>query len=86
MLVVVSNFTPEARSHYRIGAQFRGTWTEIFNSDHHKYAGSGVINQGLLYTSPVKYHGKDYSISITLPPLGVSVLKLHEEMAEFEIE
>ena len=85
-LIVVCNFTPEARAHYRIGVPFRGTWTEIFNSDNSAYAGSGVINQGLLYTSPVKYHGKDYSVSLTLPPLGISILKLHEEMAEFEIE
>lgn len=85
-LVVACNFTPEARQNYRVGVQFRGTWSEIFNSDQLSYAGSGVINQGLLYTSPVKYHGKDYSVSLTLPPLGLSILKLHEEMAEFEIE
>jgi 1,4-alpha-glucan branching enzyme len=33
----------------------------------------------------VKYHGKDYSVTLTLPPLGISVLKLHEEVKEFEI-
>lgn len=85
-LVVICNFTPEVRNHYRIGVPLRGTWSEIFNSDNLKYGGSGMLNSGLLHTTPVKYHGKDYSISMTLSPLSVSILKLHEEMAEFEIE
>ena len=85
-LVVICNFTPESRNHYRVGVPMRGTWTEIFNSDNQKYGGSGLLNSGLLYTTPVKYHGKDYSVSLTLSPLSVSILKLHEELAEFEIE
>jgi 1,4-alpha-glucan branching enzyme len=85
-LIVICNFTPETRQLYRVGVPFRGTWTEIFNSDDIKYGGSGVLNPGLHYTTPVKYHNKDYSVSITLPPLGISVLKLKEELAEFDIE
>lgn len=85
-LMVICNFTPETRSLYRIGVPFRGTWTELFNSDDLKYGGSGVLNSGLLYTTPVKYHNKDYSVSITLPPLGISILKLKEEKAVFDIE
>lgn len=85
-LIVVCNFTPEVRNNYRIGVPFRGTYKEVFNSDDTRYHGSGTLNNGLLYTSPVKYHEKDYSVSLTLPPLAVSILKLHEELAEFEIE
>ena len=85
LLIVVCNFTPEARQHYRVGVPYRGTWKEIFNSDDQKYAGSGLLNIGSLMTSPVKFHGRDYSISLTLPPLGVSVLKLEKEVNEFEL-
>lgn len=85
-LVVICNFTPETRNHYRVGVPMRGTWTELFNSDNQKYGGSGLLNSGLLYTTPVKYHGKDYSVSLTLSPLSVMILKLREELAEFEIE
>jgi 1,4-alpha-glucan branching enzyme len=85
-LIVICNFTPEARQLYRIGVPFRGNWNEIFNSDDPDYGGSGVLNHGLLHTTPVKYHNKDYSVSVTLPPLGISILKLKEEIAEFEIE
>jgi 1,4-alpha-glucan branching enzyme len=85
-VVVVCNFTPEVRQHYRVGVEFRGTWSEIFNSDDPSYGGTGVMNKGLLYTTPVKFHNRDYSVTLTLPPLGVTVIKLQEELAEFDIE
>jgi 1,4-alpha-glucan branching enzyme len=85
LLIVVCNFTPETRHHYRVGVPYRGTWIEIFNSDDEKYAGSGLLNKSAVMTSPVKYHGRDYSISLTLPPLGVSVWKLEREVNEFEL-
>ncbi len=84
-LVVVCNFTPAPRNLYRIGVPTRGYWKEIFNSDDINYGGSGMLNQTLLNTSPVKSHNKDYSITLILPPLGVTVIKLHEEVKEFEI-
>ena len=86
MLIVICNFTPEARQHYRIGIPFRGQWKEVFNSDDKKYGGSGLINSGLISTSPVKFHGSDYSIPLTLSPLAVTVLKLEKEITEFELE
>jgi 1,4-alpha-glucan branching enzyme len=86
LLLVICNFTPATRQLYRVGVPFRGTWKEVFNSDDVKYGGSGVLNAGLLYTTPVKYHHKDNSVAITLPPLGMTILKLNEEMAEFDLE
>ena len=85
-LVVVCNFTPEVRTQYRIGVPVRGTWKEVFNSDNLRYGGSGQLNIGLVHTPPVKYHGKDYSLVVTLPPLGVSIFKLNEEQTAFELE
>jgi 1,4-alpha-glucan branching enzyme len=85
-LVVVCNFTPEVRTQYRIGVPVRGTWKEVFNSDNLKYGGSGQLNVSLLHTPPVKYHGKDYSLAVTLPPLGIAIFKLNEEQTEFELE
>jgi 1,4-alpha-glucan branching enzyme len=85
-LIVVCNFTPEVRTQYRIGVPVRGTWKEVFNSDDSKYGGSGQLNDGLQRTLPVKYHNKDYSLAVSLPPLGISIFKLHEEQTEFELE
>jgi 1,4-alpha-glucan branching enzyme len=86
LLIVVCNFTPEVRYHYRVGVPYRGQWKEVFNSDDSKYLGSGTLNGGLLATTPVKFHGQDYSISLTLPPLGMTVLKLEREISEFELQ
>jgi len=85
-LTVIANFTPEIRTQYRIGVPYRGIWQEIFNSDDVKYAGSGQLNNSQQFTSPVKYHGKDYSLSLTLAPLSMSVLKLNKALSEFELE
>ncbi len=85
MLIVVCNFTPAARHLYRIGVPYRGQWREVFNSDAVRFGGSGVLNPGLLITSPVKFHGRDYSVSLTLPPLGVTVIKLEKEVVEFRV-
>jgi 1,4-alpha-glucan branching enzyme len=84
-LLVVCNFTPQVQQHYRIGVQVRGFWKEIFNSDQPRFGGTGLLNNGLLATTPVKYHGRDYSLTITLPPLAVCVFKLEREEVEFEL-
>ena len=58
LLIVICNFTPETRRHYRVGVPYRGQWKEAFNSDDVKYAGSGVLNEGSLITSPCKISWK----------------------------
>jgi 1,4-alpha-glucan branching enzyme len=86
LMIVVCNFTPSVRYLYRIGVPYRGQWKEVFNSDDKGFGGSGVLNQGLLNTSPVKIHGRDYSLSLNLPPLAVSIIKLEKEVSEFELQ
>src|SRR5690606_31923714 len=85
LLLVICNFTPQTLSQYRVGVPYRGQWKEIFNSDDLKYGGSGALNQGNLNTSPINYHNRDYSVALTLPPLGITVIKLEQEEAEFDI-
>jgi 1,4-alpha-glucan branching enzyme len=83
LLLVACNFTPEVRYQYRLGVPYRGQWQEIFTSDATEYAGSGVRNEGVASTSPVKYHGYDNSISLTLPPLGITIWKLVKQEQGF---
>jgi 1,4-alpha-glucan branching enzyme len=85
-LLVVCNFTPTPQHNYRIGVPHRGVWRELFNSDKSDYGGSGVANKGNINTMPVKYHGHDYSISLTLPPLAVTVFELVKEVTEFSLQ
>jgi len=72
-LVVIANFTPLVRENYRIGVP-EGSWEEIFNSDDKMYWGSGVENQDIK-TEKKQAHNKSHSISISLPPLGLIILK-----------
>jgi len=73
--LVICNFTPVPRYHYRIGVPRSGLWREVLNSDARIYGGSGHGNLGGLEASPVPSHGKPYSLSLTLPPLGVLFFK-----------
>jgi 1,4-alpha-glucan branching enzyme len=70
-VLVVCNFTPVPRHNYRVGVPSGGYWREVLNSDAHDYGGSGYGNLGGVEASPVPVHGRYYSLSLILPPLGV---------------
>ncbi|WP_312665117.1 1,4-alpha-glucan branching enzyme, partial [Pantoea sp. CTOTU49201] len=69
-IIVVSNFTPVARPHYRFGVNQRGGWREIMNTDQHDYHGSDTRNHGVVHTDEIESHGRPQSLSLTLPPLA----------------
>jgi len=74
-LVIVCNFTPVLRHGYRLGVPAAGSYEEVFNSDSAWYGGSNTGNGGGLQSSPVPHHGREHSLTLTLPPLAVVVLK-----------
>jgi 1,4-alpha-glucan branching enzyme len=74
-VVIVANFTPVVRSNYRVGVPSSGFWRERFNSDAADYGGSGVGNLGGVEATPHPYHGRNHSVMLTLPPLGVLILE-----------
>ncbi|HSD07287.1 1,4-alpha-glucan branching protein GlgB [Flavobacterium sp.] len=75
-LIVVLNFTQVVRENYRIGIPKKGKLIEIFNSDETEFGGSGLKNNKKLTTENIPYDGREYSIALTLPPLGMTVLKI----------
>lgn len=75
-VIVVMNMTPVPRQNYRIGVPAKGHYREIFNSDAIEFYGSGQLNAALLATEYIPLHGKEQSLSLTIPPLGVTVMKL----------
>jgi 1,4-alpha-glucan branching enzyme len=70
-VLVVCNFTPVPRSGYRAGVPYPGRWDELLNSDAVEYGGSGQGNQGGLDAEEVPWHGRDYSLLLTVAPLAV---------------
>jgi len=75
MVLVVLNFTPVPRYNYRVGVPKGGLWLEVFNSDSELYGGANIGNMGRVMAEDIPFHGRPYSLSLTLPPLGAVFLK-----------
>lgn len=75
IILVICNFTPIVRENYRVGAPRGGSWREMLNSDAEIYGGSGKGNAGRVTADPVPAQGRDFSLLLTLPPLGVLFFK-----------
>lgn len=74
-IIVISNFTPVPKYMHRIGVPRAGSYQEILNSDHQKYGGSGVLNEGILKTQSIAWDHKPNCLDIKVPPLGTIFLK-----------
>jgi 1,4-alpha-glucan branching enzyme len=75
-LLCVCNFTPVVRRGYRIGAPGPGVYRERLNTDSRYYGGSDVGNKfGEVYAERMGWHGREWSISLTLPPLATLFLE-----------
>jgi 1,4-alpha-glucan branching enzyme len=74
-IVVVSNFTPVVRYNYRVGVPIGGGWRELINSDADIYGGSNVRNGEPISAAELAWHGRPFSLDLTLPPLGTIVLE-----------
>jgi 1,4-alpha-glucan branching enzyme len=75
IVVVVANFTPVARTNYRIGVPKGGTYAELINTDAADYGGSGVGNLGRVESAEIAHHGRPFSLNLALPPLATIILK-----------
>ena len=74
VVIVISNFTPVVREHYRFGVNQGGGYRVILNSDGLDYQGSGVAVGDCVYSEDAAAHGKAKSLSLTLPPLATVYL------------
>jgi 1,4-alpha-glucan branching enzyme len=71
IVLVVCNFTPLPREQYSVGVPRGGLWKEVLNSDSGYYGGSGVGNLGGVRAAAFPMHGRPFSLTLSLPPLGV---------------
>jgi 1,4-alpha-glucan branching enzyme len=74
-LVCVLNLTPAPRTAYRIGVPEAGFYRELLNSDSECFWGTNVGNGGGVQAEAMPWQGRPYSLSLTLPPLSIVVLK-----------
>ncbi len=75
LILVVCNFTPVPRSGFLVGVPRAGRWEEVLNSDATAYGGSNLGNLGGVAAVPRPFHGRPYSLELTLPPLAVLFLR-----------
>lgn len=78
-LVFVCNFTSSYYEDFKVGVSFNKEYIQVFNSDESRYGGSGKVNEGVISSELVEYHGKPYSISIKVPPMATLVLGINNE-------
>ncbi|MFV8225069.1 1,4-alpha-glucan branching protein GlgB [Christiangramia aquimixticola] len=74
-LIVVCNFTPTVLKEYKLGVPTKGKLKEIFNSDDKKYGGADIKNKAISIKQETD-HGRDYSATITIPPLATVVFEI----------
>jgi 1,4-alpha-glucan branching enzyme len=72
---IILNLTPVLRTEYRLGLPRPGVWKEAFNTDCSLYGGSNQGNLGQVIADAMPMHGHPQSAVLTLPPLGVLVLR-----------
>lgn len=77
-LLVAANFTPVQRDKYKVGVPHMGKYKEIFNSDDEKYGGSGAVNRRVIPSRKDECDGREDSIRLTVPPMGVTILRYTE--------
>ena len=74
-MVALFNFTPVPRRAYRIGVPSAAAWCEVLNTDSTYYGGSNLGNGQPLLPQNLPWMGYEYSVEVTLPPLGAIFLK-----------
>jgi len=75
LFLMAFNFTPLPRQNFRLGVPRGGFWREMLNSDGREYGGSGWGNLGGCEATPVSFHGRPFSLNISLPPLAAVFFK-----------
>jgi 1,4-alpha-glucan branching enzyme len=74
-IVVVCHFADTVRPGYRIGLPASGEYRELLNTQDPAFEGWGPLNEGTLSSEAVEHHGREHSLTLTLPPLSVLFLK-----------
>ncbi len=73
-MVVVLNLTPKPHPSYRVGVPDHGAYTMALSSDDTQWGGSGYSPVSEVMPDDVPWHGRRYSMNLTLPPLSALVL------------
>ena len=78
-LICAVNFAPVPWENYRFGVPDKAAYQVLFNTDDACWGGSGCAAPSgtELTVEAIPSHGKDQSLSLTIPPLGAVLLRGH---------
>jgi 1,4-alpha-glucan branching enzyme len=77
-IVVIANFGNNDYYNYQIGFPQNGIWYELLNSQAAAYLGNNLGNGGAVTTSGGAYDGMPYSAFVTIPQMGLLVLRYND--------
>lgn len=84
VLLFVFNFTPIRHSKFRVGVPFHGRYQEVFNSDCEEYGGKTVNISRSKLSKEREWDGREESIEMILPSLGMVVFQCFEIKKEMK--
>ena len=70
-IIIICNFSPVAREHYRFGVMQDGSYNCVLSSDEERFGGSGRFPFGDIACEDIPSHGFGQSVELTVPPLSV---------------
>ena len=73
-ILIVVNGTPVLRKPYRVGIPYPGHWQELANSDEKIFGGANNLND-IAFAETIPAHHQAFSLSLTLPPLSIIMLR-----------
>jgi 1,4-alpha-glucan branching enzyme len=81
-IVVVANFSNNNYTNYQLGFPYDGVWYELLNSQALEYDGNGMGNGGSVTTTGGAYDGFPQSAFLTIPQMGLLVLRYNDAPGE----
>jgi 1,4-alpha-glucan branching enzyme len=75
-LLFAANFSAVSRPDHRIGVPYPVAYIELFDSNLKRYGGLHSPSLGrVVHAEEVPWHGREFSIRLTLPALSAVILK-----------
>ena len=82
ILLVVCNFDAVEWEDYKIGVPREGKYKEIFNTDDESFGGCGLVNPRVKKSAAQECDGREHSIKINVPSLGMSIFRYTQEKSQ----
>lgn len=74
-VMVVCNFSPVLHQTYSMGVPCAGQYQVVFSTDDPAFGGGGHTPKGTLKTEKTPMHGREQSLTLTIPPMSAMVLR-----------